>query len=96
MSGARESDAGLARRDLDQVEYLIECGAKHREQQRALIAQIERDGAPTVKACRLLRHFEELQLLHVAERDRLIGVIQALERAGTGSRARLNPGKAFP
>jgi hypothetical protein len=51
----------------------IALGAKHVARQREIIAELERDGHDTTKACALLAEFEELQAMHIADRDRLLG-----------------------
>ena len=45
-------------------------GKRHVARQRELVAELERDGHDTATALDLLRQFEELQALHVADRNR--------------------------
>lgn len=40
--------------------------------QREHVVQLERDGLDTAEPTRLLRQLEELQALHVADRERLL------------------------
>jgi hypothetical protein len=54
------------------AEEQVALAAKHVACQREIIAELERDGHNTTKACALLAEFEELQAMHVAERDRLL------------------------
>jgi hypothetical protein len=54
------------------AEEQVALGAKHVARQREIIAELERDGHDTTRACASLTEFEELQAMHVAERDRLL------------------------
>lgn len=56
---------------LAQAERHVALGAKHIADQRHRIDRLARDGHDTNQAELLLKQFEELQALHVAERDRL-------------------------
>ena len=53
------------------AERRVEEGKQHLANQRELICQMERDGHDTNEARRLLKEFEELQELHLADRERL-------------------------
>jgi hypothetical protein len=44
---------------------------RHVAQQREIVAQLEREGHDYSDAKELLARFEELQALHIADRDRL-------------------------
>ena len=44
---------------------------RHVAYQRELVAQLERDGYNTAEATRLLKQFEEVLAMHIADRDRL-------------------------
>jgi hypothetical protein len=46
-------------------------GERHIAQQHEIIASLERDGLDTSAEKAALLHFEELQGMHVADRDRL-------------------------
>ena len=47
-------------------------GEQHLANQRELICQMERDGHNSTEARRLLKEFEELQAMHIADRERLL------------------------
>jgi len=46
-------------------------GEQHVAEQRARVAALDRDGHDTTESLLLLSQFQELQELHVADRDRL-------------------------
>ena len=46
-------------------------GELHIAHQRELVAKLERDGHDTKDARQLLKQFDELQQLHIQDRDRL-------------------------
>ena len=56
---------------LAQAECHVAEGERNIARQREIVAQLECDGHDADQAARLLRSFEELQALHVADRDRL-------------------------
>ena len=56
---------------LAQTERHAADGTRHVADQRKLIADLERNGRDTNFARDLLRQFESLRELHVADRDRL-------------------------
>ena len=64
-------DRELLTQHLEMAERHVSQGERHIAQQRELIAQLKRGGHGTRQAIQLLRQFEELQKLHVADRDRL-------------------------
>jgi hypothetical protein len=64
-------DRAMIQDHLNQAERHIADGERHLSNQRALIAELEHDGHDTSAAKSLLRQFEELQALYVADRDRL-------------------------
>lgn len=41
------------------------------ERQRSLVADLERDGHDTTEARRLLAEFQEIEAMHISDRDRL-------------------------
>jgi hypothetical protein len=49
----------------------IEQGEKSIERQRRVVADLQNDGHAASQACKLLTQFQELQALHIADRDRL-------------------------
>ena len=53
------------------AERHVAQGEGHIRQQRELIVRLEREGQESAEARRLLNTFEELQGLHVADRNRL-------------------------
>ena len=56
---------------LEQAERHVRQGAVHLQNQRALIERLETGGHDTKESRRLLQQFEEMQALHVGDRDRL-------------------------
>jgi len=64
-------DAEMARDHLAQAERHVAQGERHIARQREIIAELERDGHDTAQARATLAQFEEIQAMHVAERDRL-------------------------
>lgn len=65
-------DRALLEKHLAMAERNVRRGAEHLERQRALVARRESLGRPSPTACELLEMFEELQVEHVAHRDRLL------------------------
>lgn len=64
-------DRAALKEHLTQAERHIATGERNLSQQRALLRELERDGHDTSAARALLGSFEELQALHLADRDRL-------------------------
>ncbi len=64
-------DPTLVREHLTQAERHVAEGERHVARQRELVAQLERDGHDTTAARKSLTQFEELQDMHIADRDRL-------------------------
>jgi arginine repressor len=56
---------------LSQAEQHIALGERHIARQREIVAELERDGHDITEATRLLTLFEETQLLHLTDRDRI-------------------------
>jgi hypothetical protein len=56
---------------LAQAERHVAEGQQHIERQRQIIRELERDGHDLAIAEALLTQFEEMQLLHISDRDRL-------------------------
>jgi hypothetical protein len=54
------------------AEEHVRVGAKNVARQREMIAELERDGHDTTQARSLLAHFEQVQAMHVADRERLL------------------------
>lgn len=61
----------MLRQHLAQAERHVAEGERRIARQRELVAELARDGHDTDQATQLLRQFEELQALHVVDRDRL-------------------------
>lgn len=53
------------------AERHVAQGAEHVARQRELVAKLARDGHSTLQAIDTLAQFEELQAMHVADRDRI-------------------------
>jgi hypothetical protein len=58
--------------NLRRAEEHVVVGAKNVARQRDIIAELERNGQDTTQALALLAHFEQLQAMHIADRDRLL------------------------
>jgi hypothetical protein len=71
-------DREMLQRHLALAEEHIATGEKNIARQRDLIAQLERDGHDTASARTFLREFEQLQALHIAERERLLSELSEL------------------
>jgi hypothetical protein len=56
----------------------IATGDKNIARQRDLIAQLERDGHDTASAKTFLHEFEQLQAMHIAEREQLLRELSEL------------------
>jgi hypothetical protein len=54
-----------------QAERHVNLGESHIARQREGVVELERDGHDTTEARRLLANFEELQGMHLADRDRI-------------------------
>jgi hypothetical protein len=61
----------MLQRHLAQAEQHVALGDQQVARQRALVAELERDGHDTQSSRDLLEQFEEMQKLHIANRDRL-------------------------
>lgn len=64
-------DREMLERHLAQAEKHIATGRKNLARQREVIAEIEREGRDTTEARVALNQFEELQAMHIADRDRI-------------------------
>ena len=60
------------------AEEHVVLGAKNVARQREIIAELQRDGHDTTQAWALLTEFEQLQAMHIADRDRLLGELHEL------------------
>jgi hypothetical protein len=73
-------DREMLKRHLALSEEHIATAEKNISRQRNLIAQLERDGHDTASARTFLREFEQLQALHIAERERLLSELERVSR----------------
>ena len=64
-------ERAILEKHLAEAEAHVALGARHVEQQRALILKLVSTGCDSAEAKVLLRLFEELQVEHVSHRDRL-------------------------
>jgi hypothetical protein len=64
--------------DLEMAERHVREGERHIALQRKIIATLTEGGHLTDEAYKLLRTFEELQVLHVTHRDRLLAATHRL------------------
>jgi hypothetical protein len=69
-------DREMLQQHLAQAEAHVETGYKNIARQRDVIAQLEREGQDTALARDTLMQFEELQALHIADRDRILRELQ--------------------
>jgi hypothetical protein len=71
-------DREMLKSHLAQAEEHIATGDKNIARQREIIAQLERDGHDTASARAFLREFEQLQAMHIAEREQLLRELSEL------------------
>ncbi|MBV9221997.1 MAG: hypothetical protein JO366_03220 [Methylobacteriaceae bacterium] len=64
-------DRNILVRHLTQAEDHVAKGKRHLQQQREIVAKLNGEGGGSTRAQRLLNLFEEMQALHVADRERL-------------------------
>ena len=69
-------DQKLLVEHLAQAKRHVALGEKHIAEQRQRIEKLSHHGHDTNQALLLLRQFEELQALHIAERDRLSKLLE--------------------
>jgi hypothetical protein len=67
----------LLEKGLAEAEHRVAMAARHLAYQRDFVARLERDGRDPSQAMHLLQEFEELQALHVADRDRLRKILRS-------------------
>ena len=65
-------DRHILNRHLAQVEEHVCLGEQHIARQHEIIAALRASGRDTTRALALVRQFEEMQVLHLAHRDRLL------------------------
>jgi hypothetical protein len=73
-------DRKMLKRHLAQANVHVETGRKHIVRQRKVIAKLERGGHDT-KQARALLDQEELQAMHIADRERILR--ELAEEAGS-------------
>ncbi|EJB06094.1 hypothetical protein GGI64_001894 [Rhizobium leguminosarum] len=64
-------DRGMVEKHLQQAREHVALGGQHIARQREIVAQLTNRGSDASEAQRLLKVFEESQILHVAHLDRL-------------------------
>ena len=62
----------MLKRHLTQAEEHIATGQKNIARQWELIAKLERNGHDSAQARAILDQFEELQAMHLADRERIL------------------------
>jgi hypothetical protein len=65
-------DRKLWHEHLAQTERHVAEGKQQVARQREIVAELERDGHNAAAARDLLRLFEEMQAMHIADRDRIL------------------------
>jgi hypothetical protein len=71
-------DRDTLKRHLTKIEEQVAIVAQNVERQRELVAELERDGYDAAQAKKMLEQFLEQQVLHIADRDRLIKELSEL------------------
>jgi GTP cyclohydrolase II len=72
MSTLFRSDRSKLYEHLAIAEEHVAAAERSLVRQRGIVAELERDGRNTAQALALLAYFEEVQAMHIAERDRLL------------------------
>jgi hypothetical protein len=75
---------------LAQTERQGQLGAQHLRRQQALVERQEHRGRDATQARELLRIFQELQVEHVAHRERLLNALRMTASLRTGDASRLS------
>lgn len=65
-------DRAVLEDHLAQAERHVAEGARHVARQRELVAELKNHGHDWRAAMELLQEFEQMQALHIADRDRLL------------------------
>jgi hypothetical protein len=71
MEAGNQMDRSMIQDHLAIAERHVVLGAKHIATQKSIVAELEADGHDASQALHLLETFEEMQDMHVADRDRL-------------------------
>ena len=66
----------MLREHLAQAESHIAIGEEHLRKQRRIIAELEEHGHNTKMARELLKEFEDVQTMHVADKERVLKEIE--------------------
>jgi hypothetical protein len=69
-------DRAVLLQHLEQAQRHIADGQRHIARQREIVSEVERSGLDSKDARRSLVLFEEMQALHVANRNRLVETLQ--------------------
>jgi len=72
-------DRAMVERHLTQAERHVPKGEQHVIRQRKLVAELESDGHDTTNALELLHQFEELLVMHIADRDGIRAELAAMK-----------------
>jgi hypothetical protein len=64
-------DKAMIAKHLAIVERHVTEGQRHIDRQREIVRELQRDGRDPATAMSLLRQFEDMQTLHIQDRDRL-------------------------
>jgi hypothetical protein len=67
----------MIREHLAQAEQHVALGERHVRHQREIVGKLQQDGHDAQEALKLLAQFEDLQAMHVADRDRLRKELEA-------------------
>jgi hypothetical protein len=86
-------DHAILLRHLEQSKRHIIEGQDLIERQKNILADLERGGHDTTEAKRLLKNFEDIQRLHLADLERVQSELLELD-AADGSRKKIQPGQS--
>jgi hypothetical protein len=67
----------LLEKVLAEAEHRVAMAERHLAYQLEFVARLERDGRDPSQAMHLLQEFEELQALHMTDRDRLRKILRS-------------------
>jgi hypothetical protein len=73
-------DRAMVEQHLAQAERHVAAGERHIARQREIVRELDHEGHDLNSARDLLVQFEEMQALHIADRDRLRAELAALRR----------------
>jgi hypothetical protein len=72
-------DKAMIRDRLAQADAHVQLGLTHIAKQHIIIANLDRDGIDATLAREVLDTFEDMQVSHVADRDRLAKSLETLK-----------------